>query len=139
MEENETATELLQFDLPDHANELAKVEEIIGKYKTNVREIIQTKTITDTNHDKYYEEVVRALDYVGKLSMSAFNIEDELEELYIKQYIHAPALAKSLWLEHYGKIHRPYNLLKNRCFKLLEELDDSYRDIYKKQPPNWNI
>ena len=31
-----------------------------------------------------------------------------------------------------------YSLLKNRCFRLLDELDELYIALYGKNPPNWN-
>jgi hypothetical protein len=127
------------FQLPDHCNELSKAEEVIAKLKKRF-EVIQTqRSINDVNHLELFEEVVRALIYVGKLSIPAFAIEDEIEKLYIQQYKHAPQLAKQLWLEHYDELHHPYTLLKNRCFRLLEELDEEYQKIHKKQPPNMKI
>jgi hypothetical protein len=126
------------FQLPDHNNELFKAEEVIEKLKNRLR-IIKTKRIIDDKiHTSMFEQIIRVLDYVGELSLPAFGIEDDLEQLYIKRYPHCPVLAKKLWLDHYENVHHPYNLLKNRCYKLLEELDTEYFKQHKKQPPNWN-
>jgi hypothetical protein len=86
-----------------------------------------------------FETTVRVLMYVGDLSNSVFGIEDQIQDLYFKQFIHSPELAKMLWQQHYGKLHHPYNILKNRCFRLLEELDAEYFKRHKKRPPNWKI
>lgn len=127
------------FKLPSHDNELSKANDVIEKLKTKLNNHKKSKNIDDKEFVIFFEEVIRALDYVGRLSMPAFGIEDQLEDMYTIQYKHSPALAKQLWLEHYGKIHKPYNLLKNRCYKIMEELDALYRALYKKNPPNWEI
>jgi hypothetical protein len=125
--------------LPDHNEELSKAETIIEKLKNKLKIIQTQKRINDKIHTQTYEEIIRVLDYLGRLSMPAFNIEDQLEALYTKQYIHTPELAKKLWLDHYDKILHPYSLLKNRCFRLLDELDTEYIKRNKQYPPNWKI
>lgn len=127
------------FNLPCYDNELSKAEEIIGNLKQKINKYVTTVVlISDKEFVRVYEEIVRVLDYVGRLSMPAFAIEDELEEMYKMYYLRAPELGKKLWSDHYESIHRPYNTLKNRCFKLLEELDEYYIALYDKKPPNWN-
>jgi hypothetical protein len=126
------------FKLPNHNNELSKANDVIEKLKKRIDKIIVDKALDDKQHTTLYEEVIRVLDFVGRLSMPAFAIEEDLERLYIQQYIHSPELAKKLWLDHYEKIHHPYTLLKNRCFKMLEELDEEFIRLYKKNPPNFN-
>jgi hypothetical protein len=127
------------FKLPNHYNELCKAEEVIEKLKNKFKKIEKTKTINDKNHDELYNEIIRILDYVGRLSMPAFAIEDDIERLYTLHYAKFPELAKKLWNDHYENIHHPYTLLKNRCFRMLEELDKLYIDTHEKYPPNWNI
>jgi hypothetical protein len=127
------------FKLPNHHNELCKAEEVIEKLKNKFKKIEKTKIINGKNHDELYNEIVRILDYVGRLSMPAFAIEDDIERLYTLHYAKFPELAKKLWNDHYENIHHPYTLLKNRCFRMLEELDKLYIETHKKYPPNWNI
>jgi hypothetical protein len=127
------------FQLPNHSNELCKAEEIIEKFKSKLKLLEKNKFVTDQNHITLYEEIVRILDYVGRLSMPAFAIEEELERMYVLQYPKSPELAKKLWSDHYEQIHHPYTLLKNRCFRMLEDLDNLYIKLNKKNPPNWNI
>ena len=125
------------FNLPCHDNELSNAADAIEKLKNRLRIIQIQRSIDGKTHTTMFEETIRVLDYVGKLSMPAFAIEDELEELYKMEFLHAPELAKTLWLDHYENVHRPYNLLKNRCFKILEELDAEYYKRHKEHPPNW--
>jgi len=127
------------FNLPNHHNELCRAEDIIDKLKNKFKKIQNSKTIDDKNHDYLYNELVRVLDYVGRLSMPVFAIEDEMERMYILQYAKFPQLAKKLLNDHYEQLHRPYTVLKNRCFRMLEELDDEYIEVHDKKPPNWNI
>lgn len=125
------------FNLPDHSIELCDAENAILNLKKTLEIVQQQESISDTAFIVLYEEIIKVLDFVGRLSVSAFNIEDELQALYEKQYRHFPELSKKLWQDHYGSIHHPYNILKKRCFNLLQELDDKYRALYKKDPPNW--
>jgi hypothetical protein len=127
------------FNLPNHETQLQKAEEVIEKLKDKFKHIQITKSIDDNTHTTLYEEVIRILDYVGNLSKSAFAIEEDIEQLYTLRFHHAPELGKKLCNDHYEKIHHPYTLLKNRCFKLLEDLDAEYYKRKKKHPPNWNI
>ena len=127
------------FNLPNHYNELSKAEEIIEKLKKRFEITQIQKSINDATHLELFEETVKVLLYVAKLSEPAFEIEDELEKLYTIRYKHEPCLGKQLWFEHYEEIHHPYTILKNRCFRLLEELDNEYIKTHKKDPPNMKI
>jgi hypothetical protein len=125
------------FKLPNHNNELSKADDVIEKLRQKFKILECRNTISDKEHLQMFEEVVRVLDYVGRLSMPAFAIEEDMERLYVMRYPHSPELAKKLWLDHYEDIHHPYNLLKNRCFKLMEELDELYIRVNNKKPKNW--
>ena len=128
------------FDLPNHENELSKANEAIEKLKININNKIKTvDLISDIEFISLYEEIIRVLDYVGRLSKVVFDIQDRLEDDYILKYKSSPELAKKLWIDHCEKLHHPYNLLKNRCFKLLDDIDNYYQALYDKFPPNWNI
>ena len=127
------------FHLPDHTKELSQADSCLCKIKANFELYQKLQNLTDKSHTSLYEEIVRVLDYVGNLSVPTFKIEDELEALYTKQFKHSPALGKKLWLDHYDYLHRPYTLLKNRCYRLLEDLDNLYIALYDCKPPNWKI
>lgn len=131
--------EVASLNLPNHSNELSNADDVIVKIKENVNQIIKSNSIDDTTHDKYYEGIVQILAYVGDLSKPLFNILDDLELMYTMKYIKAPELSKKLWLEHYDELHHPYSILKNRCFKMLEDIDEAYITKFKCYPPNWDI
>lgn len=129
----------LNLNLPQDANEFSRVEEAIDKLKAKVAKIISAKIITDDIHEDVYEEVVIALDKVGKLSEPAFGVEEQIETMYTLKYPHNPAFAKLIWYAHYEEVQHKYSLLKNRCFRMLELLDEEYQRKFKKTPPNWEI
>lgn len=137
----ETSIELLSvnLNLSDHTNELESSQEIIDNLKTEINDIIKSDGINNLTHDFYFDEVVRILAYIGSLSVQVSNILLVLEDIYFNKYKHSPVLAKKLWLEHYDNLHQPYSLLKNRCFRLLDCLDDGYIKKFKSYPPNWEI
>lgn len=127
----------LELDLPDQTEELTNTEYALGEIKTRFREIQKNKSIDEDIHEELFEEIMILLDYLGYLSQSAFKLRDYIEDEYFKKYKNAPALAKVLWQEHYALIHRPYNILKNRCFRLIDELDKEYYNVHKTYPPNY--
>jgi hypothetical protein len=129
------------FKLPTHANELSNAEDHLKKLRIRFLKVKNKKLINGKIHTEIFEEIIRVLDYLGGLSKPAFRIETELEEMYFRQYRNSPALAKKLWLDHYTLIHRPYTKLKNRAFRMLDELDEEYHKQFgaENHPPNWNI
>ena len=131
--------DISKLELPDHTKELYKIGESISELNTTITEIITTNRINSNVHTFYFEEVVKQLDFVGQLSVPAFSSLDIMDDMYFKAFKDFPALAKKLWLEHYDKIHRPYTILKNRCHRLMVDLDEAYINKYNTNPPNWEI
>lgn len=127
------------IQLPDHTVELAKADEIIKNLKLKLKQIQCTKQIDAKTHTSMYEEIVRVLDYVGRLSKPMFDVEESLERMYTLHYPKSPQLAKKLCNDHYEQLHYPYTIQKNRCFKMLEDLDAEYIKRWRVKPPNWNI
>ena len=126
------------FGVATNEDELSKATDFIEKLKFELKSIIsERKPINDIEFVLMYNQIIRGLEYVGNLSLPAFAVRDKIEETYELKYRHAPELAKKLWYDHYEKIHHPYNILKNRCYRLLDDLDIYYEDRYKKKPPNW--
>jgi len=134
---NPTSLVVHDFNIPNHTEELHKAELLIKKYQTILKNHIKRKHISNIEFEFLYDETFRVLDYVGRLSSSIFLLENEIEDFYIKKYIHSPELAKKLWLDYYDNIHHPYDLLKNRCFRILDDLDELYINVHHKNPPNW--
>jgi len=123
--------------LPDHTLELDAANILLEKYKIITKSFATTNAITNVQHLELYEKIIRVLDYVGRLSMPVFEINEEMETLYFIKYPQSPELAKKLWLEHYGILHNPYNLIKNRSFTALDNLDNLYFKCNGKHPDNW--
>lgn len=136
MEEHELI--MNDFNLPDHTVELLHANEMLEKYKHTYKKYKTSNSINNKQHEELYENIIKVLDYTGRLSMPIFEINDEMEKLYAKRYTHSPELARTLWLEHYDKLHRPYSLIKNRCFTLLDDLDQLFMNFNDdKKPSNW--
>lgn len=121
------------IDLPDHTEELNKVEKLINKYKIRYKRIIERNIKDKKELEALYEKTITLLEYIGELSLPCFNISDALEQNHYNIYKDSPELAKTLWLEKYGELHHPYNILKNRCFNLLDELEKQIYFLEKKQ------
>lgn len=118
----------------DYTEELNKAEEIINDLKFKFKEYEIKQELTEEQFVKQYKEIIRVLYYVGKLSQSIFDIETKMETQYIRMYPHSPELASKLFDDHYHKLHKPFNLLKNRCFTLLESLDELFFEIHSYAP-----
>lgn len=119
-----------------HKGLLGEAENYIVRRKKIITSTIISNCINDENHTELFDKVVNTLRYVGELSMEAFKIENELRDKYTLAFIHDSALGDIVFFKHYNTIHRPYNLLKNRCYKLLDTLDAAYEAKFNKQPPN---
>ena len=130
----------IELDLPDHTRELQDTEEFILKLKGNLQDYKRNRLASPMSNKEYevlYEDIMKGLYYLGYLSGPAFECEDIIEQEYFKVYKHAPELAKKLWWDHYEQVHRPYTLLKNRLFKMIDELNDLYILIHKHPPTNY--
>ena len=136
MQTNENFIEI-DLDLPNHNNQLSIASDTIEKLRDKFRVLETKKSIDDKEHELMFEEIIKVLDYVGRLSMPAFEVSDDIERMYTMRYNHSPELARKLWLDHYENIHHSYNILKNRCFKLIDELDELYIKLNRKTPKNW--
>ena len=116
----------------DHTKELIESNRFIEKLKKEIKET----PIDDQIHDYLYEKIMRVLDYLGTLSNMCFVYTDQLELIfYAKQPNHN--IAKRMWLDCTGEIHKKYDQQKNKCFKLVDTLDLKYFSKFKTEPPNW--
>jgi ribosomal protein L11 methylase PrmA len=128
----------LNLTIIDNSEELVKAEETIKNIQTELLLCAERKSIDDHKHENLYENTIRVLSLVGQLSKSIFNLEDSIEAAYTQHYIHSPALAKKLWYEYYESLHHPYTILKNRCWRMLDEIDSVYVKKFHKKPLNWD-
>lgn len=116
----------IEVTLPNHDPELDNIENYINqlKHRHKVGKI-NHKMLSLKDYEKLQDLTIKTLELIGELSMPAFNVRDELYDKYVLAYKSSPQLAKKLWLDHYGKIHARYNTLKNRCYKLLDDIEES--------------
>jgi len=136
---NNLYIEINELSIPDNTENLNKANDLIIKYQKQLLQYKKRRHINNMEFLILYESTISVLNYVGQLSYPLLDIEEWLEFNYTIKYKNSPELAKKLWVEHYHSIHRPYNLLKKRCFTILDELDELYIRVHKKNPPNWNI
>ncbi|MFW5700756.1 MAG: hypothetical protein ACOC22_01240 [bacterium] len=130
----------IEFNLPiNHETELLKAEQNIKNFRREVNILKLHNSIDDETHTQLYNEIVNTLDWVGRMSVTVFDVRDDLERLYEAVYCKAPSMGFKLFDEHYSRLHHPYSTLKNRCFTLLDDLDQLYINKFKKNPPNWEI
>lgn len=124
---------IIEVDLPDHFDELNNIRNYLDQLKDRFKRGKTNKKLPLVEYEKIQDLLVNTLGLLGKLSTPAFNIEDELEDKYVLAYPSSPKLAKKLWLDHYGRIHRKYNMLKDRCFKMLDEVEKEINKLKKKK------
>ncbi len=123
-------------DLPDHTQELSQAESLIEKYKTELKELRPTIVRDNKSYSNFHHKIINVLEYVGDLSLPAFNVSNTLETEYFKRYKNAPEMARKMWTTHYHNVHKPYNVLKNRCFTLLDKLEEEYFRVHNVLPPS---
>ena len=134
----------LELNVPDHSQELQTIEENIDKRSFELEFITKNNLMDDYHHTALYEATFKELISLGHLSQPIFNLQDSIEEVYTKQYLHdtktlKPHQVKRLWYSHYESLHKPYTILKNRCWRLLNQIDAqfflTFPDLF---PPNWD-
>jgi hypothetical protein len=128
----------IDLNLPDFTEFLEKSNEDTINIKEKFNQIKEMSIMNDYWHERLYEENATILLSLGNVSQAVFNVQDKIEETYTNKYINAPALAKMLYYEHYEKLHQPFSILKNRCWRLFDELDKEYQRINNCNPSNWN-
>ena len=127
------------YDLPNHTNELNKLNNILHKdIEPRIHKLFVKFSINQKVDDKDYDDIVDAIQnvlyQVGELSLPFFAIRNQLEEDYFKIYKHSPKLAKKLWQDEYANLHKPYNKIKNKCFDYLDTLEEKYIQYNNKKP-----
>jgi len=112
--------ESVVIEIPNHECELEEVEKNLDKLLKKIERAAKREDFTRETKEQCTEFVIRLLERTGDLSVWAFNECESLEKKYYKLYPKQPELAKVLFLEHYEKIHNPYDRLKNRLYNVLE-------------------
>lgn len=126
---------LNDIEISSDNEKIKNATKTINKFKKRVLYHKSIRSLSEQEYKDLFILIIQVLEYVGDLSIPMFNIQDQLEKNYNRMYKSSPELAKKLYLEHYHELHRPYNILKNRCFTLLEDMEKYYFKINHKHPP----
>ena len=86
----------VDLNLPCHDTELKDAETAIANLRLKLATIYASDSLDDAQHLHYYEEIMRILDYIGRLSMFTSSIRSELEQLYLAKFKSSPELAKQI-------------------------------------------
>jgi hypothetical protein len=116
--------ESINIELPDNTVKLNNIENYIKKLNNRFKQLIDSNKFTKNEYESIHDFTVETLIMLGELSLPALDIIDELEKKYILTYPTSPKLAKKLWLDHIDKINHRYDLLKNRCYSLIDDLEE---------------
>jgi hypothetical protein len=127
---------IIDIKLPNHNNELENIKKYITQLKQRYKLLNKINNLSLDEYSKLRDLTLNTLELLGDLSIPAFDIQDELHDKYILAYKSSPELAKKLFLDHYERIHAKYDTLKNRCFRLIENIDESIDNIKNKINPN---
>ena len=124
---------MLKFNIPNHEKDLYEVETLLNKTSTNLK-VLEAKEIEleDEQKEQLLKLVTNLLYKVGDLSIPIFELREMMENTYFEQYKQSPALGKELYMKHYESIHRPYDKLKNKAFRLIQILDP-YNDGFEEE------
>ena len=116
--------ELINIELPDNTVKLDNIEKYIKKINSRFKSLCDNKKFSKNEYESIHDFTVETLIMLGELSLPALDIIDELERKYILLYPSSPKLAKKLWLDHISKINHRYDILKNRCYALIDNLEE---------------
>jgi len=121
--------EQVEIKLANHEQELEKITGVLNRIEKEWKWYKDTaRSLTDDQKYAMCYIVNHALDVIGVLSITRFDARTKLEELYDLKYKHSPELGKTLYLEHYESLHKPYDKLKVKCFNLLAKINPA---VYK--------
>jgi hypothetical protein len=126
----------IELNLPTHVDELKKAEDYILELKQKFIDYKVSEKINVRQFTKLNTSIINTLYYVGGLSEPAFAAEATIESTYFNVHENQPELARKLWQDHYAIVHQPYNKLKNRLYRMLDELDQFYFRCNQRFPPD---
>lgn len=124
----------LNINIPDNSEQLNEINSSLENIKTQIKIHKENKSLPNNSFDTLYESIAKNLILVAELSRPLFNLQNHIENFYFNEFKKSPALAKELYLNHYADIHYKYNMIKNKCFKLFDDLDELYFKIHNSKP-----
>lgn len=121
-------------------NKLQKIKNKIVINLNNVDAIFKYPinfNLDDQTYKDIHDDIALLLLQLADMSLSNTKTKDTLIEEYNFIYATMPKIAEQLIEE---RIYQPYfrdiDVLKNKCYKILDMLDDYYFKVNKKTPPN---
>jgi hypothetical protein len=116
-------------NLEDHSSQLREITRIINNLEKKFN-------LAKRSYPALTEKQVETMEFVAHkclrkaadLSMSRGEIQTDLQDHYTTTYIKSPAMGKKLFLDHYFSLHKPYDKVKDKCWKLIMNLAE-----YKEQ------
>lgn len=125
----------LDVNIPNHDEELNNIKNNLNLIKEDIQYYKNINNLPNKIFYTLYEDIAKNLMFLAELSKPLFDLQDHIENFYFNEFKKSPALAKELYLNHYSLIHYKYNLNKNRCYKLFDDLDKLYIKINNMKPP----
>lgn len=117
--------------LVNHKYDLERIYNIYLKIKEKYENEVKNNYITPHKVKLYIFILENALGLVGDWSQQIFDILKPLEDFYMSQHSSSPRLGRKLFIEKYENLHKPYDQIKNRLWKLLLEIkgvDENAKD-----------
>lgn len=127
-----------EIKYPKKANRiyLRNAENEIESIRLRLNRIKGLRKINDEQFEQVFEGTCRQLFKISNLSIDVFNIQEDLQKKYNSLYPDDPKKAKMFFNMEYTELHKMYDILKNRCYAILEDLDLTYEKFNKRKPPN---
>lgn len=120
----ETSLRTISKSLVNHSDDLAKINDFALKIKKKYEDDLRKEQVTSRKKELYIFTIEEALGLIGDMSRQAFDTYPLLEQVYAKKYTKSPKLGKKLFLDHYQQLHKPYDQVKNRLWKILLRINN---------------
>ena len=117
---------MIEFEVPNHEKDLEEADALLKRILAKVTSPIE---LGKDRKQAMLALTTDILYIIGDLSQAIFDLRTIMEEAYTHKYLKSPALGKKLYLEHYEGLHKPYDRLKNKTFKLIQLIDPSNEGI----------
>lgn len=127
-----------EIKYPKKANRiyLRNAENEIESIRLRLNRIKELRKINDEQFEQVFEGTCRQLFKISNLSIDVFDIQEDLKKKYNGLYPDDPKKAKTFFNLEYSELHKMYDILKNRCYAILDDLDLTYERFNKRKPPN---
>lgn len=115
--------EELNLKMNDDSKEMNIIINEIDKKYSDITYYYDKKCIEKTKYNQIKEGVEDILYALADLSIPYFRINEDLRNYYLIKYKKDPNLSRMLYLNRYSELHKPYDVLKNKCYLLFRKLE----------------